>query len=572
MRTDETKAKTLNRILVAAMAASAFFALAACQDALNSVAAAPAAPGRPELEAGDGQIAVAWNAVEGASHYEVWCGADYDTALAQKAGFDKTGLQATITGLVNDTAYFVRVKAKNGLGTSGFSPAAEATPRFSAPPLSRPVLSLSAPATGVVRVEWSPVPRATAYEVYCNTENILPEQRCCETAETSATISGLVPDTTCWVWALPKNTFGPGNLSDPATIRVTVIRNPPAAPAAPVLVPGHGLIKAEWTEAENADSYELYYGAEDSLASAQQYGDAISGTTATIAGLANETVYYVWIRAVNADGPGGFSPPSSIKASSLPQNLLAQVTNRTTQFDQSHQGGALRVSWTPVAGTVSYEVCYAPGAGSTAPGIADAVRTTTDANSIVIEDAAIGETTMNYHVWVKAKDAGGVLSEAATASTFGFFPGTWQPFNEAGDRYQISSDGKLVYGMPGYEFESFVRGIIPCGERSVNGNTKAPSYVLIVEYDRDTLQGFQTTPGNYFGALYVHTAEGTGGINSRARMGAASDLEGYGTGSYDCEVATLDEAMERFTFDAIDTYYSLSVDIGYRKTALQTLP
>jgi hypothetical protein len=43
-------------------------------------------------------------------------------------------------------------------------------------------------------------------------------------------------------------------------------------------------------------------------------------------------------------------------------------------------------------------------------------------------------------------------------------------------------------------------------------------------------------------------------------------------GRYDCETATLDEAIARFTFDNIEKYYSLSVDIGYRKTALPALP
>jgi fibronectin type 3 domain-containing protein len=570
MSVHETITKTPKRILPAALAA--LFVLAACQGPLDSVAVAPAAPGKPELEAGDGQISVAWNAVEGASHYEVWHGAEYDTELAQKAGFDKTGLRATVTGLSNDTAYFVWIKAKNGVGASGFSPAAEATPRFSAPPLSRPSLSAGTPATGVIRVEWSPVAKATGYDVYCATDSALPAQRYCETTETAVTIADLVPETTYWVWVRPKNTNGPGNISDPATIRAIAIRNPPAPPAAPLLMAGPGQIKAEWTAAEDADSYELWYGTEDSIAAAQQYDRAITETTATITGLANETIYYVWLRAANHDGPGEFSPPSSIKASSLPQNLLVQVLNRTTQFDTAHRGGALTVSWTPVAGAVSYEVYYAPRAGSAIPPIADAVMATTDTNSIVIEDNAIGETTMNYYVWVKAKDSDGVASEAAMTGAFDFFTGTWQPFNEAGDKYRIFNDGKLIYGMPGLEFESFVRGIVPYGERVVNGNVKAPSYVLIIEYDKDKLQGIQTTPDKYFGALYVHTAEGTGGINSRARMGGASDRENYGTSRYDCETATLDEAIARFTFDNIEKYYSLSVDIGYRKTALPALP
>jgi hypothetical protein len=497
---------------------------------------------------------------------------EYDTTIVQKAGFDKTGLQATITSLANNTEYFIWVKAKNGAGASGFSPAANATPQYSAPPLARPVLRLSTPETGVILVEWSPVAKASAYDVYYGTENMLPEQRYCETTETAVTIADLTPEITYWVWALPKNTSGPGNLSEPASIRAILTRRPPEVPSPPVLVPGAGQIKAEWTAVEDAEYYELWYATEPNVGSAWRYSNTITETTATITGLANETVYYVWLKAANEDGQSDFSQPSSIKASALPQNLLAQVLNRTTQFDAAHRGGALKVSWTPVTGAVSYEVYYTPRFGSAAPPIAEAVMATTDTNSIVIEDNAIGATAMNYQVWVKAKDANGLASEAVTVNTFDFFTGTWQPFNEAGDKYQIFNDGRLIYGMPGLEFQCFVRGIIPYGERVVNGNVRAPSYVLIIEYDRDTLQNVNITPGKYFGAQYIHTAEGTGGINSRARMGAASDREGWGTSRYDCETATLDEAIARFTFDNIEKYYSLSVDIGYRKTALPILP
>jgi hypothetical protein len=84
----------------------------------------------PSLTTGNAQIVVNWTAVTGATAYEVWYGASSNSAEASKWNDnDETDLTATITGLASWTRYYVWIKAKNGGGTSDFSPAAsEETP------------------------------------------------------------------------------------------------------------------------------------------------------------------------------------------------------------------------------------------------------------------------------------------------------------------------------------------------------------------------------------------------------------------------------------------------------------
>jgi hypothetical protein len=91
---------------------------------------APAAPDRPILIAGSRELSVSWQAVELASAYEVWFGTSDNSAQAQKYGGDITGgiTETIITSLVNEQTYYVWIKAKNVVGTSGFSPAANGKP------------------------------------------------------------------------------------------------------------------------------------------------------------------------------------------------------------------------------------------------------------------------------------------------------------------------------------------------------------------------------------------------------------------------------------------------------------
>jgi formylglycine-generating enzyme required for sulfatase activity len=90
--------------------------------------AALAAPAAPTLTTGDGRIAASWDAVEGATSYEVWQGTDNNTASATKFSSNVVGTTAIITGLVNGTTYYVWIKAKNTAGASGFGAPASASP------------------------------------------------------------------------------------------------------------------------------------------------------------------------------------------------------------------------------------------------------------------------------------------------------------------------------------------------------------------------------------------------------------------------------------------------------------
>jgi len=91
---------------------------------------APAIPTKPVLTIGNCEIIVSWMTVELAETYEVWVGTTSNSAQAEKYGSDITGdvTETIIIGLTNETTYYVWIKAKNIIGTSGFSFPANAKP------------------------------------------------------------------------------------------------------------------------------------------------------------------------------------------------------------------------------------------------------------------------------------------------------------------------------------------------------------------------------------------------------------------------------------------------------------
>jgi endo-1,4-beta-D-glucanase Y len=170
---------------------------------------APEAPEAPDLTEGDTLLGVAWNAVEGATAYEVWYHTAINAASAVKWGSDVTATTATITGLTNGTAYYVWIKAKNSTGTSGFSPVATATPEDDTPlsDLDAPLnVSVTAGNT-FLTATWSAVTGATAYEVWINTadDTTGATKKGSDVTGTTATLPALVNGTTYYVWVKAKN-------------------------------------------------------------------------------------------------------------------------------------------------------------------------------------------------------------------------------------------------------------------------------------------------------------------------------------------------------------------------------
>ncbi len=126
-------------------------------------AAAPAAPENPSASAGNAEVTVSWNAVTGASSYNLYWGTSTDITSASNR---ESGVTSPFThsGRANGTTYSYRIAAANGGGEGALSSVVSAKPAVPAPGAPENVGA----AAGFYKatITWDPVADATSYNIY----------------------------------------------------------------------------------------------------------------------------------------------------------------------------------------------------------------------------------------------------------------------------------------------------------------------------------------------------------------------------------------------------------------------
>jgi len=256
----------------------------------------PQQPAVPVVITSSTFLTLQWTAVESATAYEIWMSTTNNSALASKYGTDVTGtLSATISDLVNETTYYIWLKAKNNFGASSFSPVVVGIPSASTVKPPDPQIAPTVIAGNrQLTVNWQAVEGASVYEIWAGTANNIQiaTKRGEDVSGYSAVISSLNNGTTYYVWIKAKNTIGVSGFSPSASGK------PLGTPGMPTLNSGPWQLLVTWTAVAGADEYEVYYG----TSTPTMLAVTTAGTTATITGLTNGTTYYVRLRAKNVNG------------------------------------------------------------------------------------------------------------------------------------------------------------------------------------------------------------------------------------------------------------------------------
>jgi fibronectin type 3 domain-containing protein len=152
-------------------------------------------------------IEISWNAVAGASSYRVYRSTTSAGTYAYVS--DSSATSYTDSGLSANTAYYYKVSASNAAG-EGEQSAVGYTLTLPSAPTGISVSALPS----AIQITWNAVTGASSYKVYHSTDTTPPETPSYTGSGLSTTITGLVNETTYYVWVQAVNAGGGSVLSE----------------------------------------------------------------------------------------------------------------------------------------------------------------------------------------------------------------------------------------------------------------------------------------------------------------------------------------------------------------------
>ncbi|MDR2798743.1 MAG: fibronectin type III domain-containing protein [Treponema sp.] len=326
---------------------------------------------------------------------------------------------------------------------------------------------------GSITVTWDAVPRVSSYNVYYSTGETPPETPAQSgITGTTATINDLTNNTVYYVWVESVNSSG-STMSGSKVISLTL-----PAPQNMVLEPGDGSIIVTWEAVPIARSYNVYYSTSQTPPETPAQS-GITGTTATINVLTNNTAYYVWVESVNSSGSAMSRAKSINLTLPAPQNVVLQAGN-----------GSITVTWDAVSLASAYSVYYSTS--QTPPGspAKTGITGTTTTISGLTNNAA-------YYVWVASVNSGGSTLSAASSVTLlpGWNVASSQEFTAAiasinasskEDRYTITLTNSISLEAVTFTMNA-EKTIIIKGEGTVRTITNTGNAVLFTVPETITL-------------------------------------------------------------------------------------
>ena len=351
----------------------------------------PSAPENFTAVAGDGQVTLSWDEVEGdIIRYEV----SMNNGIRWVQASSNTN--HTFTGLINGRAYTFKVRAISSEG-SGEASTTTATPVEEVVPTApaAPTNVKAQAGDSQVSLSWTEVAgEVIRYEVSSDGGKTWTQAN----STTSHTFTGLTNGTEYTFKVRAVNDVGNGaEAAATATPEEPVIPTAPEAPTNFKATPGDRWVKLSWTESEGeVTGYEV------SKDGGKTWTKASSKTGHTFARLMNGQEYTFKVRAVNDVGR---SPEAT--ATATPQEIvLPDPLTAPENFAAEAGDGEVTLSWKELEGEITrYEVSK------------DGGRTWVEADSTTGHTFTGLKNGTNYTFKVRGVNDAGNGKEARTTAT-----------------------------------------------------------------------------------------------------------------------------------------------------------
>jgi len=344
----------------------------------------------------DEEVQVTWDAVTGATTYNVWRSTtnSFGSATKIQSGIAGTSYYDTSASTTGDDYYWVT--ASNSLQTGNDGGPAEGYALLSAPG----DLTATTGAIYPVDITWNAVTGATAYRVFRNTVNnlatatdIAPDV----TGTTTYLDSSVGYDTPYYYWVEAYNVFQSSAPAGSVQGESTILAAPTGVTATYATIPSE--VQVSWNSVVDATTYYVYRNNTDNSGTATDITPAgVTGNSYLDTTASTSTVDYYWVQASNGNAPqnsplGG--PAEGLAELPAPTNVAA------TSFDCNE----IVVTWNAVAGATGYNVFRNTSDDfGTARDIAPDVVPVTGVQGTAYADttATVGTT---YYYWVQPINA-----------------------------------------------------------------------------------------------------------------------------------------------------------------------